>query len=154
MHRDSQLIGTPWRKRLKFHNLLPRFCSVPDKMQFLLSGVKFARLTVLLNSISVPTLVGKSIRLKSWKFLEIGTLEDLAVSLQVTGILYKIAMQSLEAETGDQMCHVPLFLLAVIYPLKAELTEQKKVDVPYEQLVFHCKLMSTVCPLYNVLWKV
>ena len=49
---------------------------------------------MLLNSISVPTLEGKNIRLKSWRFLEIGTLEDLAVNVQVAGILYRIAMQS------------------------------------------------------------
>ena len=76
---------------------------------------------MLLNSISVPTSEGKNIRLKSWRFLEIGTLEDVAVSVQVSGILCKIAMQCLEAETVNQMCLVALFLQAVIYPLEAEL---------------------------------
>ena len=78
---------------------------------------------MLLNSISVPTLEGKNIRLKSWRFLEIGTLEDLAVNVQVSGILYKIAMQSLEAETVNQMCLVVLFLQAVICHLEDELME-------------------------------
>ena len=78
---------------------------------------------MLLNSISVPTSEGKNIRLKSWRFLEIGTLEDLAVNVQVSGILYKIAMQSLEAETVNQMCLVALFLQAVICPLEAGLME-------------------------------
>jgi len=92
-------------------------------MWYLLFGVRFARLIVFLNSVSVPTLEGKNIRLKSWRFLEIGTLEDLAVNVQVSGILYKIAMQSLEAETVNQMCLVVLFLQAVICHLEDELME-------------------------------
>ena len=54
--------------------------------------------------------------------MEIGTLEDVGVSVRVLGILCKIAMQSLEAETVNQMCLVALFLQAVIYPLEAERT--------------------------------
>ena len=55
--------------------------------------------------------------------MEIGTLEDVGVSVRVLGILCKIAMQSLEAETVNQMCLVALFLQAVICPLEAGLME-------------------------------
>jgi len=78
---------------------------------------------VFLNSVSLPTLEGKNIRLKSWRSLEIGTLEDVGVSARVLGILCKIAMQSLEAETVNQMCLVVLFLQAVICHLEDELME-------------------------------
>jgi hypothetical protein len=58
---------------------------------------------VSLSLILAVILEEKSIRPKSLRFLVIGTLEDLLVSVQVTEILYKMCMQFLEAEPMNQM---------------------------------------------------
>ncbi|KAG2549837.1 hypothetical protein PVAP13_9KG297539 [Panicum virgatum] len=57
------------------------------------------------------------------KKLEIFGNRNTGVSVRVLGILCKIAMQSLEAETVNQMCLVVLFLQAVICHLEDELME-------------------------------
>ena len=72
-------------------------------------------------------------------------LEHLLANVQqVTETLDKMAMQFLETETMNRMWLAALLLdQTVIYHLKAELMEQKKVDAlsTCEQLGFHSNLI-------------